>query len=673
MIRVFSKKKSASTSVVRRMYIGFAVMVSLFIVTVVLMLNGTSRVHQQLLLVNSDALPLVTYSNLTSVNLLIADKTFKDFLTSEDSERQQLFANKFEQNHQDFIAALDKLKHATQQGSALAQQLSALLALEQRYFAESKLAMNNYRNQLAAQQERRITARRFQKLQTELRLGMSEFVNSQQDLAVKLMAKSYFEKLKQTETTTSDALASDDIKTIAKAMKDNKRSVTQLNFSYQGLVTQLPELKQHFDQATTQFIQDVGKKGGVLDQHYRSVQSRNMLYQNIAVLAEEVDIALAILGEFRHEAEVLKDSAIDSAEHIYQDSYQHALLIGGAVSAFLLFLAWLLAQNVRKPLQRMLTTLEALTDGDMRQRVDDNKFIEFEQLGSHINTLASHLQSILQKLGLTSTNLAEVSAQNQLAMSDSTTRLGEQRQQTASVATAMTEMEHSVKDVETSARSSMAKVGDVETAVHTGSLVMSNNTTTINLLSGQLNESVEAVSAVKQMSVDIGSILDVIQQIAMQTNLLALNAAIEAARAGEQGRGFSVVADEVRVLAKRTTDATSEIEDMIQNLQTKSEDANEVIQRCVAEMKNSVEHSAQANKAMTDIQTSIAEISQMSYQIAHAAEEQTTTANMIARSLEDINHVADSNSHSMNLVAKVSNKLDELAHQQNELVLGFKV
>ncbi|MDO6762806.1 methyl-accepting chemotaxis protein [Agarivorans sp. 1_MG-2023] len=673
MIRVFSKKKSASTSVVRRMYIGFAVMVSLFIVTVVLMLNGTSRVHQQLLLVNSDALPLVTYSNLTSVNLLIADKTFKDFLTSEDSERQQLFANKFEQNHQDFIAALDKLKHATQQGSALAQQLSALLALEQRYFAESKLAMNNYRNQLAAQQERRITARRFQKLQTELRLGMSEFVNSQQDLAVKLMAKSYFEKLKQTETTTSDALASDDIKTIAKAMKDNKRSVTQLNFSYQGLVTQLPELKQHFDQATTQFIQDVGKKGGVLDQHYRSVQSRNMLYQNIAVLAEEVDIALAILGEFRHEAEVLKDSAIDSAEHIYQDSYQHALLIGGAVSAFLLFLAWLLAQNVRKPLQRMLTTLEALTDGDMRQRVDDNKFIEFEQLGSHINTLASHLQSILQKLGLTSTNLAEVSAQNQSAMSDSTTRLGEQRQQTASVATAMTEMEHSVKDVETSARSSMAKVGDVETAVHTGSLVMSNNTTTINLLSGQLNESVEAVSAVKQMSVDIGSILDVIQQIAMQTNLLALNAAIEAARAGEQGRGFSVVADEVRVLAKRTTDATSEIEDMIQNLQTKSEDANEVIQRCVAEMKNSVEHSAQANKAMTDIQTSIAEISQMSYQIAHAAEEQTTTANMIARSLEDINHVADSNSHSMNLVAKVSNKLDELAHQQNELVLGFKV
>ncbi|WP_221074769.1 methyl-accepting chemotaxis protein [Agarivorans aestuarii] len=673
MIRLFSNKKARNTSLVRRMYLGFAVMVSLFIVTVVLMLNGTSRVHQQLLMVNSDALPLVTYSNLTSVNLLIADKTFKDFLTTENNAKQQEFADKFEQDHQAFLAALAKLKQATPKDSSLTEQLFALEELEQRYFAESKLAMVNYRNQLSAQSERRVTARRFQKLQTELRLGMSEFVNSQDDLAVKLMAKSYFEKLKQTETITSDALASDDVKAIAEAIKNNKRSVTRLNFSYQGLATQLPELSQHFDQATKQFIQDVGKKGGVLDLHHRSVKSRNLLYQNIAVLAEEVDSALAILGEFRQAANVLKDSAIDSAETIYRDSYQHAFVIGGVVSAFLLFLAWILSRNVRKPLASMLQTLEALTAGDMRQRVDNHSFIEFEQLGAHINTLASHLQSILQKLGVTSTNLAEVSAQNQSAMSESSVRLGEQRHQTATVATAMTEMEHSVKDVEASARSSMQKVGDVESAVRTGSLVMSNNTDTINTLSGQLNESVDAVSAVQQMSVDIGSILDVIQQIAMQTNLLALNAAIEAARAGEQGRGFSVVADEVRVLAKRTTDATSEIEEMIQGLQDKSEDANAVIQRCVSEMQNSVEHSEQANKAMNDIQTSIAEISQMSYQIAHAAEEQTTTANMIARSLEDINNVADSNTHSMKLVAKVSNKLDELAHQQNELVLGFKV
>ncbi|UPW19552.1 methyl-accepting chemotaxis protein [Agarivorans sp. TSD2052] len=673
MVRWFSFKRRAKMSVIRRMYGGFILMVALFIITVALMLDGTSRVHQQLLSVNSNALPLMTYANLTSVNLLIADKTFKDFLTTEDPIKQQEFTDRFEINHQAFSQALEQLTKTSQGIPALSEQLAALIQLEDRYFSESRLAMLNYQNQIAAQKERVITARRFQKLQTELRLGMSDYVNSQDDLAVKLMSKSYFQKLQQTETITSDALASDDPKKIAKAIKNNKRSVTQLNFSYLGLVAQLPELKEKYEQSTKQFIQDVGNKGGVLDLHFQSVKSRDLLYANIAVLASEIDKSLEILSVFRQQADSLKDGAIDNAESIYQDNYKQAFLIGGVVSIFLLFLGWLLAQNVRKPLASILTALEALTDGDMRQRVSGNSFVEFDQLSKHINTLASHLQDILTKLGLTSKNLADVSAQNQSAMSDSSGRLSEQRQQTASVATAMTEMQHSVKDVEASARSSMDKVSDVEQAVRTGTQVMSSNSTTINLLSEQLNESVDVVSDVQKMSVDIGSILDVIQKIAMQTNLLALNAAIEAARAGEQGRGFSVVADEVRVLAKRTTEATSEIESMIKNLQDKSEDASEVIQRCVSEMRNSVEHSEQANNAMQDIQSSIAEISHMSYQIAHAAEEQTTTANNIARNLEDINHVADSNSQSIDLVAKVSNKLDELAHQQNALVLGFKV
>jgi methyl-accepting chemotaxis protein len=163
------------------------------------------------------------------------------------------------------------------------------------------------------------------------------------------------------------------------------------------------------------------------------------------------------------------------------------------------------------------------------------------------------------------------------------------------------------------------------------------------------------------MSSDIGSILDVIRHIAAQTNLLALNAAIEAARAGEQGRGFAVVADEVRVLAKRTTKSTAEIEDMIQNLQHKSGQASSVMQACVSEMNKSLTQTSDANSAMEEIQANIIEISEMSYQIAHAAEEQSLTTNSIARSLEDISQIADDNNLSMEKVAQVSSKLDELA------------
>ncbi len=175
------------------------------------------------------------------------------------------------------------------------------------------------------------------------------------------------------------------------------------------------------------------------------------------------------------------------------------------------------------------------------------------------------------------------------------------------------------------------------------------------------------------MSSNIGSILDVIRNIADQTNLLALNAAIEAARAGDQGRGFAVVADEVRVLAKRTTDSTAEIENMIQSLQSRSGQAVSVMQSCVSEMENSINQASDANSAMEEIQAIIFEISQMSSQIAQAAEEQRSTTTSIARSLEDISHIADSNYSSMEEVAEASSKLDSLAHQQNDLVMRFKL
>ncbi|WP_415226618.1 methyl-accepting chemotaxis protein [Psychromonas sp.] len=666
-------KKNRQTSVIRRMYAGFAVMVALLITTVVLMLNGTSRVHQQLEYVNSDALPLVTFASQTSVKLLIADKIFKDFLTSQDAQRMQDYEDKFSIAHQSFSDALKKLAEISANNPALKSQLSALFELEERYFAESQKAMANYKTQLTAQQERQKTARRFQKLQTDLRLGMIQYINEKGTDIVKLLAKGYFAKLKSIETITSDALSSDDINIISKAMKANKRSVTRLGFAYQSIATQMPSFKEEFDASTKQFIEDAGKKGGVLDQHFKYVKASKRLYANITVLAGEVDQTMVILETFRNEADKLMEGAIATANQIYTDGYRQAILLGGGVTVFVLFLGGLLAQNVRKPLVTILKALEALTAGDMTVRVNGNKFIEFNQLSTHINTLASNLQDILHKLSSTSGNLAEVAAENQSAMTESKARLHEQRQQTASVATAMTEMEHSVKDVAASAQGSMDKVRDVEAAAQTGRNIMSDNISTIHLLSDNLNESVQVVSAVQEMSTDIGSILDVIRHIAAQTNLLALNAAIEAARAGEQGRGFAVVADEVRVLAKRTTQSTAEIEEMIQNLQEKSGQASVVMQGCVSEMNKSLTQTSDANCAMEEIQANIIEISKMSYHIVSAAEEQSLTTNSIARSLEDISQIADDNSISMEQVALVSAKLDELAHQQNELVHRFKV
>ncbi len=666
-------KKSSQTSVIRRMYSGFVVMVALFVLTIVLMLDGTNRIHNQLTTVTTDALPLVSISNKVSVKLLAADKTFKDFLTSQDPAAMKTYEADFHKATKEFASARQELVAIAESNPELTNYINALTALEQRYFAEAQVAMKNYRTQMLAGDERQQSARRFQRLQAELSIGMKEYINEQDNMAVKMMAKNFFVKLKETETITSDALATDDISSIETAIKANKRSVNHLANAFRSLTTLLSGLKDSFGKSINQYTLDIGKKGGVLDQHYEYIEAKTRLYNNIATLTKEVNQAMSILEQFNQQATNQMDQAIQTADSTYNQGITKAVGIGIIVILLAISIGWYLARSVRRPLVSMLKTLESLTDGDMTQRTERSQFIEFNKLSHHINTLAGNLQQILSQLSQASEDLTKVAAENQSTTALAKQRLNDQREQTVSVATAMTEMEHSVTDVSQSAQNTMERVHEVERASATGREVMSKNINIAHQLSTRLDDSVTAVSDLQQMSSNIGSILDVIRNIADQTNLLALNAAIEAARAGDQGRGFAVVADEVRVLAKRTTDSTSEIESMIQNLQSSSGQAMEMMQSCVTEMDNSINQASDANSAMEEIQAIIIEISQMSSQIAQSAEEQRTTTADIARSLEDISHIADTNYTAMEEVAEASSMLDTLATEQNQLVHKFKL
>ncbi|WP_318434763.1 methyl-accepting chemotaxis protein [Photobacterium leiognathi] len=655
------------------MYSGFVVMVALFVLTIVLMLDGTNRIHNQLTTVTTDALPLVSISNKVSVKLLAADKTFKDFLTSQDPAAMKTYEADFHKATKEFASARQELVAVAESNPDLTNYINALTALEQRYFAEAQVAMQNYRTQMLAGDERQQSARRFQRLQAELSIGMKEYINEQDNMAVKMMAKNFFVKLKETETITSDALATDDISSIETAIKANKRSVNHLANAFRSLTTLLSGLKDSFGKSINQYTLDIGKKGGVLDQHYEYIEAKTRLYNNIATLTKEVNQAMSILEQFNQQATNQMDQAIQTADSTYNQGITKAVGIGIIVILLAISIGWYLARSVRRPLVSMLKTLESLTDGDMTQRTERSQFIEFNKLSHHINTLAGNLQQILSQLSQASEDLTKVAAENQSTTALAKQRLNDQREQTVSVATAMTEMEHSVTDVSQSAQNTMERVHEVERASATGREVMSKNINIAHQLSTRLDDSVTAVSDLQQMSSNIGSILDVIRNIADQTNLLALNAAIEAARAGDQGRGFAVVADEVRVLAKRTTDSTSEIESMIQNLQSSSGQAMEMMQSCVTEMDNSINQASDANSAMEEIQAIIIEISQMSSQIAQSAEEQRTTTADIARSLEDISHIADTNYTAMEEVAEASSMLDTLATEQNQLVHKFKL
>ncbi|NVC93016.1 methyl-accepting chemotaxis protein [Vibrio natriegens] len=658
-------------SVIKRMYAGFGLIIILFAVTIAIMMGGMNDIHGKFQTVSESSLPLVSLSNQTSVELLSADKSFKDFLTTENKQRMDELRQEFAKSQQRFESTLEQLKSASEIYPSLAEPFAELKALEQSYFTEAIEAMDNYEAMFAAQEAVQKSSRRFQKLNTELSIGLKEYVDDQSSISVKVMAKSYFIKLKDAEVITSDALASSNSEFVTKAVAKNRKAISHLNDAFRGLTAQLPELKKAFGDSVEQFTRDVGKRGGVLDQHNSYLTARSALYANIANLTSKVDATMAILEQFTTTATDKLNESLADAGDIYSAGVTKAMIIGVVVVLFAAAIGYHIAHSVREPLTKILNVLESLTEGDMTQRIDVRYKNEFSRVSGHINSLADSLHNILVKLNDASENLASTAATNEQTSSLAQRQLNSQREQTANVATAMTEMSHSVQEVAQNAQSSLEMVQRVESASEEGRNIMSGNISTINQLETRLHESVCAVSELQKMSAQIGSILDVIRNIAEQTNLLALNAAIEAARAGDQGRGFAVVADEVRVLASRTTESTTEIESMISNLQSSSQSANHVIQSCMNDMEESVEQASKANNSMEEIQALIIEISQMSTHISQAAAEQSETSADIARSIEDINNIADESYQAMSNIAQTSESLTHLAHQQNSLVHRF--
>jgi methyl-accepting chemotaxis protein len=248
-----------------------------------------------------------------------------------------------------------------------------------------------------------------------------------------------------------------------------------------------------------------------------------------------------------------------------------------------------------------------------------------------------------------------------------------QMKQLEQTSSAMNEMTVAVEEVARNAQQASTSAMEAhEFSTHGIKVVQDVNTSIVNLTKGM--ESVQVVvNKLDTETQSVGKILDVIRGIAEQTNLLALNAAIEAARAGEQGRGFAVVADEVRNLATRTQESTSEIQDLISTLQAEARNSVELMRVNVDDAKTTLEISEQANQALRSIQQSVSTIQDMNTQIATAAEEQTLVAGEINASVVDINMLAKRTFDHSDSNASLAADLTNAAVSLDKMVSEFSV
>ncbi len=426
-------------------------------------------------------------------------------------------------------------------------------------------------------------------------------------------------------------------------------------------------------------------KSAVTDAGYQSVLGE--VAGHIASFSEKLNEYTDLLGQERGIKDQLQARAeqvttrVDQAYVVQEQAMQAELArntVAIAVATALALLvgvlaAWLITRAVVAPLKRVISRARRIAAGELGIEAEPPRADEVGQLLQAMQQMAEGLSGIVSGLQQGIDQLAG-SAQALSAVTEQTNReVGSQKDETEQVATAMQQMTATVHDVARNAEQAAQAAQDADDKVESGQQVVRQSMQRIEQLAVAAETASSGIDSLSAEIHTIGDVLEVIKSVAEQTNLLALNAAIEAARAGEQGRGFAVVADEVRALARRTRQSTEEIERLVASLRGNAQQSVTQIRGSTELVRLAVADTLQTESALGSIAAAVSLIQQMNQQIAAAAEQQSSVAEEISRSVTQIRGSADQAALAMQDNARSSVELAQLGSDLKGMVGHFRL
>jgi methyl-accepting chemotaxis protein len=363
----------------------------------------------------------------------------------------------------------------------------------------------------------------------------------------------------------------------------------------------------------------------------------------------------------------------DSKDSAYSSSAINLMVLDIIITLIAVGVAWWIARSITRPLDVAVEAAQRIAQGDLTTNIAVRSKDETGQLLSAMQSMQESLRELVNQITGATGQLGSTTVQMSNVTHQTSDGARKQEVETDQLATAINQMAATVDDVARNAQEAAQAAQQADQQSGTGKDVVNE---AINMMDALVAEITEATGVVNELEVEtknIGSVLDVIRDIAEQTNLLALNAAIEAARAGEQGRGFAVVADEVRTLASRTQESTQEIQQMIERLQSGANKAVTFMERSEQKSQSSATKAGNAGESLVSIANAVATIMEMNTQIASAAEEQSSVTNELNRNVTNIRDVAGETAHNAQLTSDATGELQNLSDQLQGLVGRFAV
>ena len=363
----------------------------------------------------------------------------------------------------------------------------------------------------------------------------------------------------------------------------------------------------------------------------------------------------------------------DEAAQAYKTAASIMVTIGIVAIALGVVIALAITRSIVYPLNFAVSVAKRIADGDLSSSIEVRGSNETADLMAALRDMNASLARIISSVQKASDSVASLGDDLSHSTGQVTQRATSQTERVMAVSAAMEEMSVAVTEISRGAHGVLEASTQTQSIVQESDQNMGRSVAATRRIMETVESSCAAIGELSSAIQKITDVTQVIKSIADQTNLLALNAAIEAARAGEQGRGFAVVADEVRVLAQRTSTSTADIANMIGAVKQKATDVVQSMERVKAEVHEGTRATDTVSQSLRRIVESALRVTELAHQIANATREQTGATEETAKNMEMISQLTAQNTENIQAVEKTAGNLTHTAHELASLVAQFKL